>query len=67
VGSEMEKTRGMVGWGASARRSNFLIAPRDFPYLLVFPPARHIDVDLSQWFARLLRDLVEGKPGRQLL
>jgi len=55
------------GVGTSDRSRDLLVALFHSPHLLLFHPARHIDVDMPNGFASLLRHLLGGKPGWQLL
>src|SRR5712691_10097333 len=50
------------GVGTSDPSRDPLIALLHFPHLLVFHPARHIDVDMTNGFASLLRHVLGGKP-----
>jgi hypothetical protein len=55
------------GAGVLDGSRDLLIALLHFPYLLGFHPARHIDVDMTKWFASLLRYIFGGKPGGEIL
>ena len=55
------------GVGTSDRSRDLLIALLHSPHLLVFHPARHVEVDMTNGFASLLRHVLNGKPDWQLL
>src|SRR5216684_79513 len=55
------------GVGTSDPSRNLLVAVLHSFDFLLFHPARHIDVGMTKWFARLLRHLLGRKPGGELL